>query len=119
LAGGFDVVVETVGGHAETLGQALQVVGINGRICVLGAFTQPVTIHPIMLFLKEATIVGSNCYGRPGRMSDYETSIEIMRRDPETMRRLITHRFALADVAKAYETADDKSTGAIKVMVEP
>ncbi len=117
--GGVDVVVETVGGEAETLGQALQVVGINGRISVLGAFTKPVQIHPIMLFLKEPTIVGSNCYGRPGRMSDYEMSIEIMRRDPETMRRLITHRFPLEDVAKAYETADDKSTGAIKVMVEP
>jgi 2-desacetyl-2-hydroxyethyl bacteriochlorophyllide A dehydrogenase len=116
-AGGFDVVVETVGGHAETLGQALQSVAINGRISVLGAFTQPVQIHPIMLFLKEPTIVGSNCYGRPGRMSDYEMSIEIMRRDPETMRRLITHRFPLDDIAKAYETADDKSTGAIKVMV--
>jgi 2-desacetyl-2-hydroxyethyl bacteriochlorophyllide A dehydrogenase len=117
--GGFDVVVETVGGTAETLGQALQCVAINGRISVLGAFTKPVSIHPIMLFLKEATIVGSNCYGRPGRMSDYEMSIEIMRRDQETMRKLITHRFPLEDIAKAYETADDKSTGAIKVLVAP
>jgi 2-desacetyl-2-hydroxyethyl bacteriochlorophyllide A dehydrogenase len=117
--GGVDVVVETVGGEAETLAQALQCVAINGRISVLGAFTKPVQIHPIMLFLKEATIVGSNCYGRPDRMSDYEMSIEIMRRDPERMRRLVTHRFSLEDTAKAYETADDKSTGAIKVMVEP
>jgi threonine dehydrogenase-like Zn-dependent dehydrogenase len=78
--GGVDVVVETVGGHADTLGQALQLVAINGRISVLGAFTQPVQLHPIMLFLKEPTIVGSNCYGRPGKLSDYEMSIEIMRR---------------------------------------
>jgi 2-desacetyl-2-hydroxyethyl bacteriochlorophyllide A dehydrogenase len=118
-SGGVDVVVETVGGEAETLAQALQCVGIKGRISVLGAFTKPVQLHPIMLFLKEATIVGSNCYGRPDRMSDYEMSIEIMRRDPETLRRLITHRFRLDDIAKAYETADDKRTGAIKVTVEP
>jgi threonine dehydrogenase-like Zn-dependent dehydrogenase len=116
---GADVVVETVGGHADTLAQALQVVATRGRISVLGAFTKPVQIHPIFFFLKEPKVVGSNCYGRPGRLSDYEMSIEIMRRQPETMRRLITHRFPLEDVAKAYETADDKSTGAIKVQVTP
>jgi threonine dehydrogenase-like Zn-dependent dehydrogenase len=115
--GGADVVVETVGGHADTLAHALTLVAVGGRICVLGAFTRPVQLHPIMLFLKEATIVGSNCYGRGGRLSDYELSIEIMRRDVEHMRRLVTHRFALDDVAGAYATADDKSSGAIKVQV--
>lgn len=113
--GGADVVLETVGGHADTLGQAFNVVGVGGRICVLGAFTQPVQIHPIMFFVKEVRIFGSNCYGRPGRRSDYELAIEIMRRQAETLRRLITHRFALADVAEAYATADDKRSGAIKV----
>lgn len=119
LGGGADVVVETVGSHAETLAQALQVVAIGGRISVLGVFSQPVTLHPIMLFLKECKIVGSNCYGRPGRLSDYEMSIEIMRRNPDVMRRLITHRFPLEDVAAAYAAADDKSSGAIKVLVTP
>jgi threonine dehydrogenase-like Zn-dependent dehydrogenase len=97
----------------------LQSVAINGRICVLGAFTRPVQVHPIMLFLKEATITGSNCYGRPGRMSDYELAIEIMRRNVETMRALITHRFALDDVGEAYAAADDKKSGAIKVSITP
>jgi 2-desacetyl-2-hydroxyethyl bacteriochlorophyllide A dehydrogenase len=117
--GGADVVIETVGGHADTLADSLRAIAIGGRICVLGAFTAPVQIHPIMLFLKEARIVGSNCYGRGGRMSDYEMSIEIMRRQAETLRRAITHRFSLDRVADAYATADDKSTGAIKVTITP
>jgi threonine dehydrogenase-like Zn-dependent dehydrogenase len=117
--GGFDVVVETVGGHADTLGQALQAVAINGRISVLGAFSAPVSIHPIMLFMKEPTIVGSNCYGRGGRQSDYEQAIEIMRRRPDEFRRLITHRYTLDQIAEAYATADDKKSGAIKVMITP
>jgi threonine dehydrogenase-like Zn-dependent dehydrogenase len=115
--GGADVVVETVGGHADTLGQAMNIVGVGGRICVLGAFTKPVQIHPIMFFLKEARIFGSNCYGRGGRQSDYELAIEIMRRNAQRLRPLITHRFPLDDVAEAYATADDKSSGAIKVQV--
>jgi 2-desacetyl-2-hydroxyethyl bacteriochlorophyllide A dehydrogenase len=117
--GGADVVVETVGGHANTLQDALTVVGVGGRICVLGAFTQPVQIHPIMFFIKEVRIFGSNCYGRPGRQSDYEIAIEIMRRHAERLRPVITHRFALEDVAEAYAAADDKKSGAIKVMVTP
>lgn len=117
--GGADVVVETVGGHANTLADAFTVVGLGGRISVLGAFTQPVQIHPIMFFLKEPKVVGSNCYGRPGRQSDYEIAIEIMRRNAESLRRCITHRFSLEDIAQAYATADDKSSGAIKVQIAP
>lgn len=119
VAGGFDVVVETVGGHADTLGHALQIVTIGGRISVLGAFSQPVSIHPIMFFIKEPKIVGSNCYGRAGRQSDYDLGIEIMRRRPEDFRRLITHRFPIDEIAQAYATADDKKSGAIKVTVTP
>lgn len=116
---GADVVVETVGGHADTLAQAINVVGIGGRISVLGAFTAPVQLHPIMFFLKEMKIVGSNCYGRGGRRSDYELSLEIMRRNADPLRKLITHRFPLEAVAEAYATADDKSSGAIKVTITP
>lgn len=115
--GGADVVVETVGGHANTLADAMQVVGVGGRISVLGAFTQPVSIHPIMFFMKEVRIFGSNCYGRPGRISDYEMAIEIMRRNADTLRPLITHRFPLDKVAEAYAAADDKASGAIKVHI--
>jgi len=117
--GGADVVVETVGGHADTLGHAMTVAGPSARISVLGAFTQPVQIHPIFFFLKEVRLVGSNCYGRGGRQSDYELAIEIMRRNAETLRPLITHRFPLDRIADAYATADDKTSGAIKVHITP
>ena len=117
--GGADIVVETVGGHANTLADSLTVVGLGGRISVLGAFTQPVQIHPIMFFIKEPKVVGSNCYGRPGRHSDYEIAIEIMRRNAESLRRCITHRYGLEDIVQAYATADDKSSGAIKVQIAP
>ena len=118
-AGGADIVVETVGGSADTLAQALPLVAPRGRVCMLGVFTAPVQLHPLLLTLREATIVGSNCYNRTGAQSDYEIAIEIMRREGESLRSIITHRFPLASVAEAYETADDKKSGAIKVMVAP
>ena len=114
---GADVVVETVGGHGNTLVDAVTVAGIGARISVLGAFTKPVQIHPITFFVKELSIHGSNCYGRSGRHSDYEIALEIMRRNAEMLRPMVTHRFPLERVAEAYATADDKSSGAIKVHI--
>ena len=116
-SGGADVVVETVGGHGDTLAQAITVAGLGARISVLGAFTKPVQLHPIMFFLKELSIHGSNCYGRAGRHSDYELALEIMRRNAAMLRPVVTHRFPLDRVAEAYATADDKSSGAIKVQI--
>ena len=111
--------METVGGNADTLAQALTLVAPRGRVCMLGVFTAPVQLHPLLLTLREATIVGSNCYNRSGSQSDYEIAIEIMRRGGEKLRSMITHRFPLESVAEAYETADDKKSGAVKVMVSP
>jgi len=115
--GGADVVVETVGGHADTLGHAMTLAAPSARISVLGAFTRPVQIHPIFFYIKEVRLVGSNCYGRGGRQSDYELAIEIMRRNAVLLRPMITHRFPLDRIDEAYTTAGDKSSGAIKVQI--
>lgn len=115
---GADVVVETVGGHADTLGHAMMVAAPRARISVLGAFTQPVQIHPIFFYIKEVRLVGSNCYGRGGRQSDYELALDIMRRNTDLLRRLITHRFPLERIDEAYAAAGDKRSGAIKVQIE-
>lgn len=115
---GPDVVVETVGGHADTLDQAMGLVGFGGRVSVLGVFTKPVRVNPTGFVLKEGRLVGSMTYGRSGAKSDFDIAIEIMRRERERLRPLITHRFALEDVAEAFATADDKTSGSIKVTVE-
>jgi threonine dehydrogenase-like Zn-dependent dehydrogenase len=39
--------------------------------------------------------------------------------DPERARGVITHRFPLAEVDKAFRTAADKSSASIKVQVRP
>jgi L-iditol 2-dehydrogenase len=35
------------------------------------------------------------------------------------VREMVTHRFALADYARALETFNDRSSGAIKIIVNP
>lgn len=115
---GIDVVVETVGGNAPTIAQALGIVRPGGRISVLGIFSQPATVNALGLVLKEVTLVGGITYCRPGLRSDFDTAIAILRDNAERTRSIITHRFPLAEAAQAFATAADKSTKSLKVQVQ-
>lgn len=114
----IDVVVETVGGAAPTLSQALGIVRPGGRISVLGLFTQPVQLNALGLMLKEVRLAGGLTYCRPGQHSDFDTALCILQSHPERARAIITHRFPLEEAAQAFATAAVKSTGAIKVQVQ-
>jgi len=115
---GFDVVIETIGGNAPTLGQALGAVRSGGRISVLGVFTQAAEINALMLMLKEVSVVGGITYCRPGRHSDFDVALRILEAEPERARALITHRFPLAEAGQAFATAADKGSGSLKVHVQ-
>ena len=112
-----DVVVETVGGAAPTLSQALGIVRAGGRISVLGLFTQPAQINALGLMLKEVLMVGGITYCRPGEQSDFDVALGILRRYPEQARAIITHRFPLEEVSQAFAAAADKGSRSIKVQV--
>jgi 2-desacetyl-2-hydroxyethyl bacteriochlorophyllide A dehydrogenase len=113
-----EVVVETVGGHADTLNQAVTLAQPGGRVSILGLFTGPVSLNATVAVLKEVLLLGGITYGRPGTRSDFEVALEIAGRRTEELRRLITHRVALADIGQGFATAADKSQGSIKVTVE-
>jgi threonine dehydrogenase-like Zn-dependent dehydrogenase len=113
------VVVETVGGTAPTLGQALGIVRPGGRVSVLGLFTQASQINALGLMLKEARITGGITYCRPGMNSDFDIALQILAAEPERARAMITHRYPLDDAGEAFVTASDKTTGSIKVQLHP
>jgi L-iditol 2-dehydrogenase len=120
LAGeGIDLVVETVGGAAPTLAQALGILKPGGRLCVLGLFTQPVSLNALALMLKEVRIVGGITYCRAGQHPDFQTALAILKQHGERARAVITHRYPLADAAAAFATAADKSTKSLKVQISP
>jgi 2-desacetyl-2-hydroxyethyl bacteriochlorophyllide A dehydrogenase len=116
---GIDVVVETVGGSAPTLAQALGAVRPGGRISVLGLFPGAVQIGGLALILKEVTVAGGITYCRPGEQSDFDVAMRILRSEPERARPVITHRFPLKEAGEAFATAADKGTKSLKVQVVP
>ena len=114
-----DVVVESVGGTANTLDDAVRVVRRGGRIVMLGTFSGPKAIDLQRMMMKEVSLLGSFCYGTGEREPEFATAARLTARWRDELRALTTHQFALDDVSSAFATADDKSTGAIKVTLLP
>ena len=114
-----DLVVETVGGRADTLPEAIRVGRRGGRIVLLGAFSEPKSVDLYRLMMKELSLVGSFCYGSSGRGPEFAAAAGLVGRWQEELRALTTHQFPLAEVATAFETAGDKSSEAIKVTITP
>lgn len=115
----FDVVLETVGGTAPTLRQAIQVVAPGGCVVLLGLFHGDPPLPAMAALVKEVRIIGSMVYNRAAGASDFERALALIPAEREFMRQLVTHRFPLGSVDAAFRAAADKRGGAIKVLVEP
>jgi threonine dehydrogenase-like Zn-dependent dehydrogenase len=114
-----DVVIESVGGMADTLDDAIRVVARGGRIVVLGTFSRPKPVNLQRLMMKEVGLLGSFCYGEGDRESEFAMAARLTGRWRDELQVLATHQYALDDVADAFATAGDKTTGAIKVTLTP
>ncbi len=116
---GAGVVIESVGGTAPTLDEAVKACRKGGTIVLLGAFTEPRPVDLSKLMMKELRLQGSFCYGSTQRGPEYAAAAELTGRHQQDLARLTTHQFSLAEVTTAFETAADKRSGAIKVTVVP
>jgi threonine dehydrogenase-like Zn-dependent dehydrogenase len=114
-----DVVVETVGGHAGTIGESAQIARSGGRIIMLGVFSHDPPLPAFTFFQKELSLHASNCYGRECHQPDFALAIRLIAAHRDRLEPLVTHRFKLDQVVTAFATAADKSTHSIKVQVQP
>lgn len=115
----IDAVIETVGGAANTLEQAIHLVRAGGSVAVLGIFSENPRLDALLLVVREIRLIGSMTYGRSGTRSDFDRALAILARDPKRFRALITHRVGLSDITSGFTQAADKRSGAIKVAVSP
>ena len=71
------------------------------------------------LTLKEPRIVVPFAYSYIGPHPDHQIALDLLNRDRDLLAPLVTHRFGLDAAGEAFQTAADKSSGSIKVVVEP
>jgi 2-desacetyl-2-hydroxyethyl bacteriochlorophyllide A dehydrogenase len=115
----FDVVLETVGGTAATLTDAIACVRPAGVVVMLGVFTAPPPLPATQLLVKEARLVGAMMYDRRGVPVDFAAALTLLAAAREQVAPLVTHQFGLNEAPSAFAAAADKRAGAVKVLVAP
>jgi threonine dehydrogenase-like Zn-dependent dehydrogenase len=115
----IDLVLETVGGSADTLNAAGAAVRRGGAVVVVGMFLAPVRLDTLPLLVKETTLAWSYCYGRATEPCDFAAATGLLADERERAARLATHAVPLAEAGRAFDLAADRKGGAIKVSVIP
>jgi threonine dehydrogenase-like Zn-dependent dehydrogenase len=76
-----------------------------------------VSLDPLALFVKEATLTWSNCYDHPHVGADFETAIRLIDAHRDALGAVITHQLALGEIQRGFALAADRSAGAAKVTI--
>jgi 2-desacetyl-2-hydroxyethyl bacteriochlorophyllide A dehydrogenase len=116
--GSYDVVVEAAG-TKESLARAIELVAPSGTIVALGVHLGTVELDWMPLFHREARLIPSLGYCRHEGGREMEDAAHMLAADPDIARALITHRFPLEDAPEAFRVAGDRTSGAIRVVIEP
>jgi threonine dehydrogenase-like Zn-dependent dehydrogenase len=114
---GVDVAIEALGTQA-TFGACLRVLRPGGTLSSLGVYSSDLSI-PLDAFaagLGDHTIVTTLCPGGKERMRRLMAVIESGRVDLGAM---VTHRFKLDDIEKAYDLFANQRDGVFKVAITP
>ncbi|GGF39431.1 alcohol dehydrogenase [Marmoricola endophyticus] len=112
---GADIVIET-SGFPSSSEMMLDLVRKEGKVAHIGWANDLPPLPVVPLMAKTLTVFG---IGGNGGRGQYERALELVRSGRFDLEPLVTHRYALEDVADAFATAHAKTDGAIKVIVEP
>jgi 2-desacetyl-2-hydroxyethyl bacteriochlorophyllide A dehydrogenase len=117
-AGLYDVVVEAAG-TPSSMSRCAELVAPGGTIVVLGVHFGPVQLDWMPLFHREARVIPSLGYCAHEEGREMEDAAAMLAANPEIARTVITHRFPIEDAGEAFRVAGDKTSGAIRVVIEP
>jgi 2-desacetyl-2-hydroxyethyl bacteriochlorophyllide A dehydrogenase len=113
---GVDAVVDTLSSD-QTFDDAVAIVRKAGTVCLVGGYTKPVMVNLNPVVSREIHLLGSQCYSFSGLKTDFQASIDLIASREADVTSIVTHRFPLEDLAKAFRVAADKNSGSVKVHV--
>lgn len=109
-----DMVIDTAGGGAYAFRQVSKIIRKGGKVVLVTLFSDPVNLGDLP---DETTVTFSSLSRSTGLRSDYDLSIALASSGQVNLKSLITHRFSLDGVKQGFDTASNKTTGAIKVLI--
>lgn len=118
VLGGFEVIYDCVGSE-RTLFDALRWARAGGAVVLIGIELGVFEIDLNPVWYQEVDLIGSNTFGverwQGREVHTFDLVIEMLQEGVLQIDGLISHRFPLSQYKRAIDTAQDKSTGAIKV----
>lgn len=109
---GADIILECVG-LPSAMKQAVNASRKGGRIVVVGVHGEPVDLNVGLVQDWELDVYGSLMYTR----ADFEQALDLIERGEAQTQPFVTHRFPLAEAARAYETLDNPDARALKALI--
>ncbi len=117
-SGRYDVTVDAAG-TASAVALAAKLARPGATLLISGTYWGDVTMPGMVIQLKELRLLPVVYYGNHEGEREIDVAAQVLADLPELEAALVTHRFPLDDVAEAFRVAADKSTGSIKVLLEP
>ncbi|KAI9820092.1 MAG: L-arabinitol 4-dehydrogenase [Thelocarpon impressellum] len=99
-------------GVESSVAAAVWAVRFGGTVFVIGVGKDTMTLPFMRLSAREVDLCFQYRYA-----NTWPRAIRLLRSGVVDMRRLVTHRFPIEEALRAFETAADPKTGAIKVQI--
>jgi len=109
--GPIDVTIECSGAQAA-IKTAIRATRSGGVVVLVGVGSKEVTVPLVDAAVREVDIRGVFRYA-----NSYPKALALITSGKIDVKPLITHRYSLNEVVKAFETSRDMTDGAIKVMI--
>lgn len=109
---GPSMVIEATG-VPVSLENALRAVAAAGRVVQVGISARPTDFPLNLLAFKEVDVLGSR--NSTGLIPE---SLALISRHPDTVRRLLTHRFPVSELGAAFETMRDRTQRVGKILID-
>jgi 2-desacetyl-2-hydroxyethyl bacteriochlorophyllide A dehydrogenase len=112
-----NVVFETAGG-GDLLERAAASAGPEGRIGLVGETFEPATLDAAQAMSRELTLSFVWSYDTHRGEDEFARALELSAAGTIRLEPIVTHRFQLASIVEAFETASNRRrSGAVKVIV--
>jgi threonine dehydrogenase-like Zn-dependent dehydrogenase len=118
ISGEYDVIIEAAGSESA-LAQAVDLAKPSAQVVIPGIYWGQVALPGLSMCLKQVSLCPSTLYGRHAGGRDVDNAAALLATTPELPATIVTHRFPLDGAVEAFDVAASRSSGAIKVILEP
>ncbi len=118
LSGEYDVVIEAAGSESA-LGAAVDLAKPSAQVVIPGIYWGPVALPGLAMCLKQVSLCPTTLYGRHAGGRDVDNAAALLAATPALAPTVVTHRFPLDEAVDAFAAASSRTSGAIKVVLDP